>query len=347
MNKILKSMLVVALGVALYAPQALAAAFGVSPPWVTNENLKPGSNYVYVIDLSTNDPSQEMVVTAKVTGDPEVQKWVTIKDKDNLTMPIGMQHVPMYVEVNIPQDARVGKYAGNISLVVAPRNLNPNNVSILLGGNIAVNLKVVNYDVVDYWVKSISAQPIIEGQPIMLNVELKNLGNTVISSLETKVQVLDFKTEKVLSTFSGGTLNKPVYPQTLDTAQINLPVEKLAAGAYWLKVDTLKNGRSVYSNKLYQEVAASSINGAVQTSVQVALQGETIQPAAPVAPQNYGMPVVNGQNVQLRTTVTVRAPFTNQLIMIVIGLLLVIVGISARIYRQLKGPKHHAHHHHR
>jgi len=47
----------------------------------------------------------------------------------------------MYVEVNVPKDAKVGRYSGNISLTVAPRNLNPNNVSILLGGNIAVQLR--------------------------------------------------------------------------------------------------------------------------------------------------------------------------------------------------------------
>jgi hypothetical protein len=351
-NRMLGSLAAVAVGLFLYANHSLAAAFGVSPPWINNDNLKPDSHYVYVIDLSTNDASQEMVVTAKVTGSPEVLEWVTVKDKDNLTMPVGAQHTPLYVEVNVPKEAKVGRYTGSISLTVAPRQLNPNNVSILLGGNIAVDLKVVDHDVVDFWVRSISVTPIVEGQPLTLTVDLKNMGNTPVSTLETKVQILDYKTEKPLATADGGQLNRVIYPQTMDSAQIQVSVPNLAAGQYWVKVDAIKGGKSVYQNRLYLEVNAPNINGAVRTSVQVAMEGEAIKPAA-IAPDAIApyMPTPSfGNNVQLRTTVTVRAPFTNQLILIVIGLLLVIVGISGRIYLNLRRKEHHhhaAHHHHR
>jgi hypothetical protein len=344
------SLAAVAVGVLLYANYSLAAAFGVSPPWINNDNLKPDSHYVYVIDLSTNDASQEMVVTAKLTGDQEVMSWITVKDKDNLTMPVGNQHTPLYVEVNVPKDAKIGRYTGNISLTVAPRNLNPDNVSILLGGNIAVDLKVVNHDVVDFWVRSISVSPIAEGQPLTLSVDLKNMGNTTVSSLETKVQILDYKTEKPIATAEGGTLNRVIYPQTMDTAEIQVPIPALSAGQYWVKVDAIKAGKSVYSNRLFLEVSAPNVNSAVRTSVQVAMNGEAIKPASQEVPTSVNvvpyMPAnPYGNNVSLRTTVTVRAPFTNQLILIVIGLLLVIVGISARIYMTLRKKEHHGHHH--
>ena len=346
----LGSLAAVAVGLLLYANHSLAAAFGVSPPWINNDNLKPDSHFVYVIDLSTNDASQEMVITAKVTGSPEIMQWVTVKDKDSLVMAQGAQHTPLYVEVNVPKDAEVGRYKGGISLVVAPRNLNPNNVSILLGGNIAVDLKVINYDVIDFWVRSISVAPIVEGQPLTLAVELKNMGNTPVSSLETKVQILDYKTEKPIASGNGGLLSHMVYPQTSDTAEIQVPVPALSAGQYWVKVDAIKGGKSVYQNKLFLEVDAPNSNGEVKTSVQVALEGEAVKASAPaeaVAPY-VPAPMYGRNNVQVRTTVTVRAPFTNQLILIVIGLLLVIVGISGRIYMTLRKKNgHHILHHHR
>ena len=312
---------------------------------------------MYVIDLSTNDASQEMVVTAKVTGDSEVLNWVTVKDKDNLTMPVGAQHTPLYVEVNVPKEAKVGRYTGNISLTVAPRQLNPNNISILLGGNIAVDLRVVNHDVVDFWVRSISVSPIVEGQPLTLGVDLKNMGNTPVSSLETKLQILDYKTEKPIATAEGGALSRVIYPQTMDTAEIQVPIPSLSAGQYWVKADAIKAGKSVYTNRLFLEVSPPNVNSAVKTSVQVAMSGEAIKPSASATEVPTSVNVVPfmpvnpyGNNVQLRTTVTVRAPFTNQLILIVIGLLLVLVGISARIYMTLrkKDSHHHhaAHHHH-
>lgn len=334
-------MAAIVLGVLLYANHSLAAAFGVSPPWIANDNLKPDSHFVYVIDVSTNDASQDMVITAKITGDKQVQDWVTIKDMDRLTMAAGMQHTPIYVEVNVPKDAPLGKFNGNISLTAAPVNLSPDNVSILLGGNISVQLRVIDKDVTDYWVRSIAVDPIVEGQPITLNVDLKNLGNVLISNLETRVQVLDFKTEKMIASATAGQLSRPIYPQTLETAQIQIPTSNLSEGKYWVKVDAIKAGRSVYQNKLYLEVGSPLSNNMVKTDVQVVASNEAIQPAAPT----QFAPAPRGQNVQLKTTVTVRAPFTNSLIMIVIGLMLVIIGIAFRIYSNLNGKKHVTHHH--
>lgn len=334
-------MAAIVLGVLLFSSRSLASAFGVSPPWIANDNLKPDSHYVYVIDLSTNDPKEDMVITAKITGDKEIQNWITIKDVDHLLMPTGMQHTPIYVEVNVPKDAPLGKFSGNISLTASPVKLSPDNVSILLGGNISVQLKVIDHDIVDYWVRSIAVDPIVEGQPITLSVDLKNLGNILISNLETRIQVLDFKTEKVIASANAGQLSRPIYPQTLETTQIQVPTPNLPEGKYWLKVDAIKGGKSIYQNKLYLEVASPNVNGSVRTAVRVAGQGEAIQPAAPT----LLAPTTSGQNVQLRTTVTVRAPFTNSLIMIVIGLMLVIIGISFRIYRNLSGKKPAAHHH--
>ena len=57
----------------LFAPaQALAAAFGVSPPWIENEHIKPGTNFVYVINLSANNLAEDMMVDVKLNGDPEI-----------------------------------------------------------------------------------------------------------------------------------------------------------------------------------------------------------------------------------------------------------------------------------
>ena len=139
-NKIIiNSLLSVVIGLVLLVPGTLAAAFGIAPPWIINENLKPGSNFVYKIDLNTNDPAQDMVVNTKLTGDPEVVEWLTIRNQDTLVMPAGEQHVPMYVDIHIPADAKVGKYKGDIGVRVVPKNTKENgDVSIFLGGHIAV-----------------------------------------------------------------------------------------------------------------------------------------------------------------------------------------------------------------
>ncbi len=329
-------MLSLVIGLVILVPGTLAAAFGIAPPWINNENLKPGSSFVYEIDLNTNDPAQDMDVKTRITGDDEILEWVTIRDSASFMMPAGQQHVPMYVEVNVPEDAKPGKYKGDIGVTVIPRGIEREDVSIFLGGHISVNLQVVNYDVTDYWVKSVSVDPITEGQPASLNLTVKNLGNTPLSSLKTTVEVFNKKGD-VVANGSGDQLTKTIQPHTVETAKVSVPLPSLESGSYWLNVSALKKGKVVYQNRLYLAVNSVDLNNIVSTSVQVG--GDTMKAAAEAnmikaSDSDHSNPLVREakkSNVQVKTTVTVRAPLTNQLIGVVIILLGILILITARI----------------
>jgi len=248
----------------------------------------------------------------------------------------------------------LGKYSGTISLSLTPKSASGQNVAVLLGANISVKLNVINHDVTDYWVQSITAENVREDQPIRLNVRVKNDGNTEILNVPVKVQVMDGNTQKLVAEGSTDRLMAPVLPHTLSEVQMDVPVPHVDAGNYWVKATAMAGKKVMYENKLYVAIEPLNINNVLRTEVLVAEPG-----FRPAASDEVGIPSVSvptsvvvppkltvGRNVELRTTVTVRAPFTNQLILIVIGLLLVIVGISGRIYFTLrKKPTHHAHHH--
>lgn len=346
----------------MLAPGTLAAAFGIAPPWIINENLKPGSSFTYEIDMNTNDPSQDMLVKSKVAGDPEIMEWIKVRNQDNLMMPAGQQHVPLFVDIKVPSDAKAGKYRGDIGLTVMPKGVNGTDVSIYLGGHIAVELDVVNYDVTDYWVKSISVDPIIVGQPVNLNVTVKNLGNTPIENLKTFVEVFNKKGDLV-GKGSSEKLTKVIQPQTVEVAQLAIPIPELDDGSYWINVSAMKGTKAIYQNRLYLAVSSPDINNVLSTSVMVG-DAEAMKAAAEVVAMNEApVPLpsemeglnANGgnkalamtdksqNNVQVKTTVTVRAPLTNQLIGIVIILLGVLILVTARIqtglFKKFKGRK--------
>jgi hypothetical protein len=345
MNKHIGSLVAVLAGVAFFLPtHTLAAAFGVSPPWIENENLKPGTSFVYVINLSSNELSDDMTVNAKVTGSPEVVKWLSIPDSGNLVMAKGQVQVPMNVDLNVPSNAPLGKYTGTISLSLSPKTPGGQSIAVLLGANISVKLDVINHDVTDYWVQSISANPVKEGQPIRLNVRVKNDGNTDITSVPVNVEVLDGNTQKLVAEGVADKLMAPVLPHTLDEVQMDVPVPHIEAGNYWVKASVMKNKKATYENKLFVAIEPLGLNNVVKTQVLVAEQG-TILPAASENPA-VSVPVM-GRNVDVRTSVTVRAPMTNTLILIVIGLLLVIAGIAGRMYYMMKKKEHHHGHNHR
>lgn len=327
-----------------FVPGSLAAAFGISPPWIVNENLKPGSSFVYVIDLNTNDPAVNMKVKTTVTGDQEILDWVKVRNAGNLMMPKGEQHYPMYVELNVPPDATAGSYSGDIGVTVEPTSgLPENEVAILLGGHVAVNLDVVNYDVTDYWVKSIGLSPTVEGKPILMDVTLKNLGNTPISKVDTNLKITDYNTGEFVTSLSGNQLGSMVYPHTVKQVELVVPTEGLESGEYWANVNALKNGQSIYENRLFLEITDGKLNNTLQTAVNVALVAD--QPNADAglraATADRTESGDKDSSVSLKTTVTVRAPLTNQLIGLVIVLMIVLIVITGKIYGNVNRKRKH------
>lgn len=324
--------LVLALGI--YVPSTFANAFGISPPWIINENLKPGSSFVYVINLSTNQTSQQMNVESVITGDQEVQDWIKIRNQSGLAMTPGQNILPMEVELNVPENAAVGQYNGNIAVRLAPVQKNDKDVAILLGGNISVELEVVDRDVRDYWVKSVEIGSVDEGMPLELMMTLKNLGNIPLSDVEAIVDLEDYNTGEHKGTVSGTKLTSAVYPHTIKETGMTLPLPStLEPGDYWAKVQVNKDGESAYRNNLFLSIKPSSLNNVVQTAVNVSNEkGE------PVMLRGAADESVGG-NVRLKTSVTVRAPFTNQLIGVVIALLIVIIVLVARLNNKGSGTK--------
>lgn len=328
-NKFLSALVAIVIGLVLWAPGTLAAAFGVSPPWITNESLKPGSNFVYVIDLSSNELPEDMIINAEFSGDPEITEWLTIQNKGNLVMTKGRSIVPMSVSMNIPKDAKLGKYQGSLMVTLTPKNGLEEGITVLLGGNIKIELNVINYDVTDYTIHSIDANNITEGQAINLELKrIKNLGNTVITNVMTKVSIVEARTDKKVVNISADTLNTPVYPHTTVDAGLSFPALDLKAGDYWLNVESFKDGESIYENRIYFTVEPSTANNALKTAVQVAPEGG-LKPAAFEEGQS-------DTKTSIQTSVRVRAPYTDKLIMVVIGILIVLTGIVVKFYLHSK-----------
>ena len=347
-NKLLSSLITVFTAVVLFAPSsALAAAFGVSPPWIENDHVKPGTNFVYVINLSASDLSSDMMVQTTLEGSPEIAKWFNVQNKDNIRLTTGKSLYPMYINVNIPEDAKTGEYKGKLKLALVDTNGRPNGVTNLLGGNIAVDLNVVDYDVNDFWVKEIKVDPIQEGQSVNLRMDVKNLGNVAINKVRTKASIIDMDSGAVVATGEAEELSGPIQPQTLASVQMSIPTPGVGAGFYWIDVESFKGNESVYKNRLTLQVAKrNAMNNAVETGVMVShdagnmINAGNMKNAAPVpgSPGGIFQPK-RGSGTDVATAVTVRAPIAEELIIVVIGILLILTGILGKFYFSFKKRK--------
>lgn len=329
-KKLFSSLITVFTAICLFAPSsALAAAFGISPPWIENQNIKPGTNFSYIINVSSKDLSNKMKVNIDISGDEEIKRWITIPDTDNLIMSTGESLVPMMINLAVPQDALLGNYQGNIKLTLSNINEQPAGIATLLGGNIAVDLNVVNYDVIDYKVKEIKVDSISEGQPLNLKMTVKNLGNKMIDEVETKASIIDQKSDAVIASGSASRLSGPVQPQNMADVQLRVPMADVSAGTYWLDVESFKEGASIYKGRLSLIINPQvRTNNNINTGVEVMGEGY-------IKPSAFNI-FKSGGDATVATSVKVRAPLTNQLIIVIIGILLVLTGIVGKFYMTFK-----------
>ena len=234
------------------------AAFGVSPPWVRNDHLLPGTTYEQVINLNRSNPDQDMKASISISGDKEIEKWLKIEDVDNLIMRKGEKILPMKVIVKVPKRAAIRNYKGNISVVMesieSEGSREGGAVGIRLGAHIAVELSVVGEKITDYRIKSIALNTLNEGEPFYIDVEVENLGNTEINELNGQIDIHDYKETEVLKSLAFGTLSETVSPDARVKSRVDFDDLILDPGEYWIAIKVFKDGGVIYENRLYQQV---------------------------------------------------------------------------------------------
>lgn len=238
------------------------AAFGTSPPWIRNDHLLPGTTLEQTINLSRNNPVQDMKVSVRLDGDKKFLKWIKIEDQDDLVMKKGQKVLPMNVTIKVPKRAALKDYRGGIFVTLTNLKSDTSQagaVSIKLGAHILIELSVIGDKVTDYRVKSISLSPINEGDPFSINVDVENLGNTEITDLTGQVDIYDSKETEILKSLTFGTLVEPVSPDELSRNKVIFEDVILDPGEYWVRVKAIKNGEIIYENRLFQQIIAKVV----------------------------------------------------------------------------------------
>ena len=234
------------------------AAFGASPPWVKNDHLLPGTTFEQVIKLSRSDVSTDMKASIRFLGEDEVNKWLTIENKDKLIIKKGEKVLPMKVTVQAPKNAVMKDYKGGIFVTlesIQDEKLGKGGqVAIKLGAHIAVDLNVTGTKVTDYKIKSITVDSIKEEEPFHLNIEIENKGNTEVKEINGKVDIRDQKDGKLIKSLSFKNLKKSVLPNSVANVRFDFNSLELTTGQYWVDVNVMKDGKEVYTNRLHQDV---------------------------------------------------------------------------------------------
>lgn len=240
MTALARHILATALLAFLIVVPTAQAGFGVSPPLIKEDRLVKGISFERVIYLVQGTPDRDVPIELAVNSD--ISGWITFPQGMPITIPAGVQQFPLVVRIEVPQDAELGVYKGDIRITAVPDRADESGeVAIALGGLVKIDITVGEGVIYDFAVKQIKLLDIKEGQAPRARIDIVNSGN-VPAGPDTVTFELFNKFGEIRLAYAENDSFKdiPVFSEGGDTLSFPMNIY-LAPGEYWGHVKVYKN----------------------------------------------------------------------------------------------------------
>lgn len=217
------------------------AGFGITPPYVRNDALRPGSEYTQEIIIVRSDPVEDL--DAELTlNTPGITEWFSVDRGMKFVLPKGESQVKMHVTVRVPDDAKLGGYTGNIRIRTLSKNAPSTGVSLALGAQIDVNIKVVE-EIFNFEVRRVELYEAEQGHtkwwldfPGKINfaMHIENVGNIPAAPHQVHFDIYDTAGQKLLESTNNTNKIERILPFATKKVVANLPTN-LSPGGYRVK----------------------------------------------------------------------------------------------------------------
>ena len=246
----------------LFLSQNALAGFGISPPFLRNENLTRGSYFEEKIYLVRGDPVEDSKVTITINV-PGADNWIKIDKGTSFILPKGEKAVPIIVSVQVPNDAPYGRYTGFMRITVEPKEVPPGQVGIALGARVEVDLNVTERKIFNFIVRAVEFLDLEEGYKrffffipgkLVMKMTIENVGNLPVAPSKVHLDIYDILKSKILESLDSAKIEGKVLPFKTDNV-FAIFKTKLPKGNYWVKYkiykekDIVKEGELVVNIK--------------------------------------------------------------------------------------------------
>ncbi len=244
------------------APQISQAAFGISPPFLNAGHLVAGAKYVQTVYLVQDQPNQDLKIKANLNVPEAIRQWIHIDKGLEFVIPSGTRQFPVEVEVDVPGNAGLGKYSGNLTFVSIPSEAGQ-QVTIALGANVAINLTVGNDIFEKFTVPIVKPLDIEEGWSPRVDVKFNNEGNIPESFDGAIFELYDRYGGVRLAYIQKNSDFPETPPFTIKEYTVEFPTDfHLGLGQYWASVSFYKNEKMVASERtVFSVVPVGSLSG--------------------------------------------------------------------------------------
>jgi hypothetical protein len=241
------------------------AGFGISPPYVKNTHLIPGSTYEQEIVLLRSSAETDMEAQVDVDA-PEITSWITIDKGTRFVLPKDNLRVPMKVRVVVPPKAEVGSYNGFINIKIASLGDQAAGVSVALGARVDINLTISNETVSDFIIRNITVSNFEEldwpwdswllGRffyKIRAIMTIENTGNSKVAPTKILLDLYDITDKELLESTVD---NSFIAVNPFSTAEVEAAFPtKQRAGEYWAHLKAYKDNTVVGNYKYAFRIA--------------------------------------------------------------------------------------------
>jgi len=224
------------------------AGFGISPPYVSNDNLARGSVYEKKITIVRGDPIENLKAEI-IINVPGANDWISIDKGKEFILPKGEKQVPIIVKVQVPKQAAYGIYKGSIRIKTSSLEaLQKGIVTIALGAQIDVDLNVSKTKIFDFIIRGMKFLSSEEGftkwifhfpTKITTELQLENLGNIQCRPTKIVLDIYDSNKNNLLETTEASKIDSVKPFETNDIQATFLTT--LKAGSYYVHYQIYKN----------------------------------------------------------------------------------------------------------
>lgn len=227
------------------------AGFGITPPYVDNQALRPGSEYTQEIIIVRSDPVEDLQAELSLSL-PGIESWFSFDRGMSFTLPKGESQTKMHVTVRVPDDAKLGPYSGNIRIRTLSATGPSTGVSLALGARIDVNIKVVE-EIFDFVVRRVELYEAEEGYrkwwldypgKISFAMHIENIGNVPASPPKVHIGIYDTSGLKLLEEADNSNEIESILPFATKKVYAYFPT-KLPPGGYRVKYTIQKTDDAV------------------------------------------------------------------------------------------------------
>jgi hypothetical protein len=222
------------------------AGFGITPPYVRNETLRPGSDFSQEIIIVRSDPDEDL--NAELTlNTPGFESWLTSDRGLKFLLPKGENQVKMRMTVHVPENAKLGDYTGTIRVRTTAAGEQGSGVSLALGAQLDVFLRVRD-EIYDFAVKRVELFDTEEGHKVLwldypgkmtFAMQLENTGNVPASPYKIRFEIYDITGRQLLETSESTNSIKKILPFATKRVEAYLPTF-LPTGSYVIKYNVMK-----------------------------------------------------------------------------------------------------------